>query len=334
MHRVPGLAVSQTVPPTAAGDWQRVDALRPGTRIVVTLKTGEKRITDFLRATADDVTNAIRGKDAESVKEETLPKSLIRTVATDDPVKNGTGVGALAGAGGMLALIQMGNSSCGSGCDNDMPGWAVLAAGGFGAGVGSLVGLLADRNAGRPERLFPPSAASGRSRPLRTNRFFPARPSVRVGSAYSQTAFRSSLLEGTAAAPAFALAVQVSPHISAHVEYTAIHARFYATEGSIPDSVLQILVPTSGGPAGWSRGIESRQVSYVFSELVSGRRLPRLDRPCRIEVNPPPGRDAHPAGTPQLDGRHLFAFAIRPHDQIRGAGLHEIVRRDGDGGQR
>ena len=75
----PGIAVSQTVSPTAAGDWQRVDALKPGTRIVVTLKTGEKRSSEFRRATADAVTIADREAYGDSVKEETLSKSVIET---------------------------------------------------------------------------------------------------------------------------------------------------------------------------------------------------------------------------------------------------------------
>lgn len=252
-----------------ADAWHRVDALEPGTRIVVTLKTGEKRIGYFRRGTTDDVTIAV-GRDGgqEPVKEETLPKSLIGTVATYDPVKDGAGRGALVGAGGLLALIQMGINSCRTGCEADMPGAMALAAAAFGAGVGSLVGLLADRDAGRSEVLFPPSGRSGQSRSASTSRFFPARPAVRVGPTYSQMAFRSSLVKGAAAAPGFALAVQFSPHISTHVEYTATTGRFYPTSGSIPDSILQNLVPTSGGPAGRPRGIESRQVSYVFSELV------------------------------------------------------------------
>lgn len=253
-------------------EWQRVDALKPGTRIVVTLKTGEQRIGDFRRATTDDVTIAVgREGGQEPVKEETLPKSLIGTVATYDPVKDGIRRGALAGAGGLLALINVYHKSCGTGCESgaNAPAMA-LAVGAFGAGVGSLVGLLADRDAGRSEVLFPPSAASGQSRWVRTSRFFPARPSVRVGTVYSQTAIHSSVVEGNAAAPGFALAVQVSPHISAHVEYTATNGRFYPTPGSVPDNILQNLVPApaSNRTAGRSYGIERGRVSYVFSQLV------------------------------------------------------------------
>lgn len=250
-------------------EWQRLDALRPGTRIVVTLKTGEKRIGDFRRSTAEDVTIAVGKKKEnwEQANEETLPKSLIGTVATYDPVKDGVQRGALAGAGGLLVWLQMASNSCRTGCENDMPAWGPLAVAALGAGAGSFVGFLADREAGRSEVLFPPSVVSGQSRWVRTSRFFPARPSVRVGPVYSQTAFRSSLVQGSAAAPGFALAVQFSPHISAHIEYTA-SMRFYPTAGSVPDSVLQNIVPASDRTAGWSRGIESRRVSYVFSELV------------------------------------------------------------------
>jgi hypothetical protein len=67
-------------------EWQRVDALRSGTRIAVTLKSGKNRIVEFRRATADDVTIAVgREGSSESIREETLPKSFIVTAARYDP---------------------------------------------------------------------------------------------------------------------------------------------------------------------------------------------------------------------------------------------------------
>ena len=212
---VPGIATSQTVSPTE--DWHRVDALVPGARIVVTLKTKESRIGRFRRATADELTIVVgREGGKEQLREETLPKSIIGTVATYDPVKDGVGRGALVGAGGFVALLQMTVNNCGTGCENDMPQAAALAVAALGAGVGSLVGLLVDRDAGRSEVLFPVAAASGRSRSGPASRFFPVRPAVRVGPVFSRTFIRSSLVQGTATAPGFALAVHVSPHISLH----------------------------------------------------------------------------------------------------------------------
>ena len=67
----------------------------------MTLKTGEKRSGVFRRATADDVTIAVRPKKGdEQVREETLPKSRIASVATAaDPVWNGALIGAGFGTG-------------------------------------------------------------------------------------------------------------------------------------------------------------------------------------------------------------------------------------------
>jgi hypothetical protein len=98
---LPSGARAQTVTPQGERDWQRVDGLAPGTRIVVTQKTGEKRIGDFRRATADDITIAVQSKKGkELVSEETLPKALIATVATAaDPWWNGALIGAGIGTG-------------------------------------------------------------------------------------------------------------------------------------------------------------------------------------------------------------------------------------------
>jgi hypothetical protein len=84
-----------------ADEWRRVDTLEPGTRSVVTLKTGEKRVGDFRRVTADGVTIAVRPKNGDGhAREETLPKSLIAAVATaSDPVWNGALIGAGVGTG-------------------------------------------------------------------------------------------------------------------------------------------------------------------------------------------------------------------------------------------
>jgi hypothetical protein len=87
-------------PKEAERDWQRVESLTPGTRVIVTLKTGKKRIGDARRASADEITIAVRPKERG---EETLAKALVATVATPaDPVWNGALIGAGIGAG--LAL--------------------------------------------------------------------------------------------------------------------------------------------------------------------------------------------------------------------------------------
>jgi hypothetical protein len=267
---LPAGADAQPVAPTPADGWLRVDSLAPGTTIIVAGKSGEKLIGDFRRATPDDVTITTRLKGSRGqVSDLTLPKSLIATVATHDPVRDGIGRGALAGAGGLVALLLLSNESCGIGCENDMPTAMTLVAGAVGAGVGSLVGLLADRDAARSEILFPPSLASDRP-PRRSSRFVPTWPSVRIGPTLSQTTFVSSSVKGRAAAPGFAVAIQFSPHLSAHVEYTS-GGEFLPAPGSVPDEVAQNLIVATTRAAGLPRGIESRRISYAFSELVGVR---------------------------------------------------------------
>lgn len=166
-------------------------------------------------------------------------------VESRDSIKDGMGKGALAGAAGMLALWTAARRSCGTGCEDDSPAGAAVIVGAYGAALGSVVGLFADLDAGRG-----------------------ATPGLRVGPVYSQTQFQSSLVDGRASAPGMAAAVRLSPHISLHVEFTATDGRFRPAPGTVPDVVIQNVVPPSSRRAGPQRGIEDRRVSYVFSQLV------------------------------------------------------------------
>lgn len=98
---LPGGARAQMVPVHGERDWRRVDGLAPGTKIVVTLKSGEKGIGDFRKATADDVTIVVRPKEEEvHMREERLPKAQIATVVTAaDSILNGALIGAGIGTG-------------------------------------------------------------------------------------------------------------------------------------------------------------------------------------------------------------------------------------------
>lgn len=264
---VPGVAAGQPALPPDGSDWGRVDALEAGTRVAVTLETGEPRVGRFRGSTIDGVVVDLAEKGGD-VRQETLKKSTVRRVVIEDPVRDGIGWGALLGGGGVLALLQATTSACGIGCENDLPGAMPLLAGAIGAGIGSVVGLLADRLSDRSEVLFPPSEASARTSRGRANRFFPSRPSLRIGSFYGQASFRSAAIEGSAVAPGFALAGDVAPYVSLHAEFHAIDATFFPSTGSIPDSVLSSVVPATSRVAGRSYGIESRRVSLAFSELV------------------------------------------------------------------
>lgn len=274
----PGIAAGQTPTGQPNGDWRNVDAVRPGTRLVVTLSTGERRTGRFLRSTVEDVVLDVarRGNALVQVEEVSLPKTRIATVAIHDPVSDGTRNGALAGGGAMLAMMQAGWNACGIGCENDMPRAALFVAGAFGAGVGSALGFLVDRLDDRSEILYPPPASTPHSSRRPVNRFFPARSSLRIGPLVAVTGFRSALVHGSSAAPGFAVAGQIAPYVSLHAEYTSRGPRFYPAAGSVPDSVLQNVVPATSRAAGFSHGIESRRVLSTFSELAG--------------VHPPPWR--------------------------------------------
>ncbi len=271
----PGEAAAQ---PSTGAAWARVDALPQGTRIVVTLTTGERRTRVFLRATTEDIIVARRGDSTGG--EETLSKNSLTSVALRDPIVDGLGRGAVLGAAAFAAVAGAQIKSCNTGCDWGSTGaiafaWAVL-----GAGAGSVVGLAADADS-RAEMLYPPRvnpAAAAR----RAGGSFARRPAVRLGLAYTTTALRTSLLEGRAPAAGFAAAVQLSPRISVHAEYVALDARFVAAAGAIPDDVLRNVVQPFTRVAGRTHGIESRRVSYVFTELVGFHPAPRGR--VRVEV--------------------------------------------------
>jgi hypothetical protein len=155
------------------------------------------------------------------------------------------GTGALVGAAGMLAVWTVGTKSCGVGCERSGPGAAGILVAALGAGIGSLVGLAADLDAGPGDRL-----------------------DMRAGPFYSQTVFRSALVDGRASAPGFAAVVRVSPHLSVHVEFTATDGRFTPALGTVPEEIIRNVVPAATRSAGRLEFIEDRRVTYVFSQLV------------------------------------------------------------------
>ena len=170
-------------------------------------------------------------------------QALQPQTAQADSVRDGAGWGALAGAGAAAALHIVEVSSCRIGCEYDLPGAAAIVQIGMGAAVGSLVGWIVDRTSDTPRRAI-----------------------VRVGPSVTHTTIAS--LAGGAAAPGISLAVQVSRFISLHAEYVRVDHTFGPAPGDVPDHILENIVPATTRMAGWSRGIESKHVSYTFSELV------------------------------------------------------------------
>jgi hypothetical protein len=229
------------------------------------MKTGERRAGRFRGASADDLTIDV-GSDGE-VKEERVLKSNIRRVATDDVLTDGVRIGALSGAGALMSFVQLGSRACGKGCENDLPAAMPLIMGLFGGGVGAAVGFVADRLQDRSEVLFPPTSdGSANARPR--GRRDSSHPEVRVGALFRHAMTQSALLQGTMPVAGFAIAGQIAPYVSLHAEYTGTDGTFSRAAGAVADDVLVNLVPATSRVAGWSRGIESRRITFVFSELV------------------------------------------------------------------
>jgi hypothetical protein len=249
--------------------------------LVVLLENGERHRGRFLRSSADDLTLLLGSENGlRPSRELTLSKLQISRVTSADPRRGRAMVGALIGGGAMAAWMKAAAAACGLGCENDIPPAAPLGAAGLGAAVGSLVGYWSGGRA-MPRQLFPPADSPGRP-PAPLNRHFPAGPQPRIGATFTQTTFRSALLEGRAAAPGFVLAVQLFRSVSAHIEYSATRGQFTARPGAVSTDILMNVVPAANRSAGWERGIAGRRVRWVFSELV-GVQPPPIGR-LRFEL--------------------------------------------------
>lgn len=241
--------------------WHRVDGLRPGAEILVTLVTGEQHQGRFDEASAEAVT----------VSGMAIPKARIASVIRKDRLRDGAQWGALAGGASAAAQLMMGLAACKQGCASGAGG--PMGAFATGALIGSGAGALVDLLNGRDEVLYPAGEDE--------DRFFSAR---RVSARIGPTAGYYSIPSFGAASVARggSVAVQVARYVTFHVEYTHIGETFAGPAGSVPDSILQNVVPAAGRIAGWRRGIESTHISWVFSELV-GVPLPSMGR-VRLEI--------------------------------------------------
>lgn len=142
--------------------------------------------------------------------------------------------------------------------------------------------------------------------------------------AQTQTRFVSPLVTGRASGRAVTATWQVSPYVSAHVEYTAPTGRFDSTPGSVPDSILQNLMsaPPNRG-AGMRQGIESRRVKFVFSEFLGFHPPPwgrvRVEALAGLGVQAQETRDYFPqrdAKTGVLTGKHYVLNFETPKNGI------------------
>ena len=215
-------------------EWQRVDALSEGTAISVTFNTGNVRRYRFSGSDPQNlaVVSATGAK-------EVLLKSSIASIAASRDTGGAVGIGALAGAGALVAWLLGASALCGQGCENDMPSAAVLLIGGFGAGIGSLVGLAAAKTSGPPEVLFPPAAtpphhAEGRY------------PTLSLGVGTGHGAFRSYTVRGATSMRGVTVAALITLRISFQIEWTKpATSTFFSPRAALDDLVISGAEPTS-----------------------------------------------------------------------------------------
>ncbi len=123
------------------GRWEKVETLRPGTRVFVALKSGEELDATLQEVTIDGlVVRRLDGSDLD------LPKVSVRRVVLpgireDDRVWNGLAIGAASGVGlyvGLRAGLEGGIAP------QDIFGASLLAA--IGMGVGALIDAAVQRS--------------------------------------------------------------------------------------------------------------------------------------------------------------------------------------------
>jgi hypothetical protein len=128
-----------------AGRWEKMEALAPGTAVVVGLRGGEHLECTFNKIGLDEILfHEVNGK------ERRLPKNAVLKIETaevaHDRLRNGILIGALMGAaGGIVSMIVYGNSTTdGPVAWGDEDGAAyllgsALAGGGIGAATGAII---------------------------------------------------------------------------------------------------------------------------------------------------------------------------------------------------
>ena len=127
-----------------AGRWEKVEALAPGTAVIVSLQGGERLECTINKIQSDEILfTEINGQ------ERRVPKSAILKIESAavvrDRLRNGILTGALVGAAGGIAAVVAGIYAKTNGpvyWDEDGPAYILggaLAAGGIGAAVGGII---------------------------------------------------------------------------------------------------------------------------------------------------------------------------------------------------
>ena len=141
------------------GRWEKVDALTPGFQIVVTLKSGD-RLEGAFKISGPDFLELVTPTGTEW----RTPKRDVRKIVSQEKVQDGRWDGLLAGlllglGGGIAAGAITYYTASGEGPES--PAGFMAGMGMFGAGVGALVGYLADRSHQGPELLYQAARPDG-----------------------------------------------------------------------------------------------------------------------------------------------------------------------------
>jgi hypothetical protein len=135
--------------------WEKMEALTPGTAVIVNLAGGERLECTFNKIGSDEVLfNELNGN------ERRLPKKGVLRIDTAavvrDRLRNGILMGTLIGAaGGIAGMVIYGNSTT-----NGPVGWKdegglyLLGAGLVGGGVGAAAGAILDASIKHREVLY------------------------------------------------------------------------------------------------------------------------------------------------------------------------------------
>lgn len=233
----PSSAVAQT-------GWEKVEALRPGTEIIVTLTTGERRDYVWVRSRADALTFST------PAGEETVPKSLVKRVTSrakfEDSPWNGTANGALIGMG----------TSVGIAVGSHGPVSLALMAG---TAIGMFAGYAADKSRNGTELLYPltpPAVPQVAQVPAAgTSRFH-------VGSGLAWHMFRSDNIDDTVLAPTLTFAGLLTDHLSFQFEVAKPTADFTTVR-----TLSWTFGPAAGAETVTAEHQFTRQVKYSVSAL-------------------------------------------------------------------
>jgi hypothetical protein len=139
------LTVATVQAEVVAGRWEKVQALPPGSAIIVSLVGGERFECTFNKIESDEILfNELNGK------ERRIPKGLILKIESaavvHDRLRNGILIGTLVGAAvGITGMVAYGNSTT-----NGPVGWgdeegpayllgSALVGGGIGAATGAII---------------------------------------------------------------------------------------------------------------------------------------------------------------------------------------------------